>query len=64
MPANVEKAAFRASLRTDLLLVVDGVQAFVLDNGTARQAFAVVRVTDVTRLVVDERVSHVPQIIS
>jgi hypothetical protein len=64
MPADVEKPAFRASLRTDLLLVVDGVEAFVLDKGTARQAFAEVRVTDMTRLVVDERVSHLPQIIS
>jgi hypothetical protein len=36
MPADVEQPALRASLRAGLLLVIEGVEAFVLDDGTAR----------------------------
>jgi hypothetical protein len=64
VPADVEQPALRASLRADLLFVVDRVEAFVPDDGTARQAFAEVCFPDVARLVVDERIGlgHSPML--
>jgi hypothetical protein len=43
-----------------LLLVIEGVEAFVLDDGTTGQAFAEVRIPDGARLIEDQRGGHKP----
>jgi hypothetical protein len=40
--------------------MVEGVEAFVPDDGTARQAFAEERIPDGARLVIDQRGAHKP----
>ena len=40
--------------------MVEGVEAFVPDDGTARQAFAEERIPEGARLVVDQRGGHKP----